>query len=98
MKKILNSIIAVLFFFTAMAQQANETKPVNLLQKHIDDLKGTYEIRYLNDERRMPMLPSNLADIIEKNRKPTETNKVLLSENLELIIYPANRLSPAKTN
>ena len=94
MKKILNSIIAMLLFFTAMAQQANETKPVNLLQKRIDDLKGTYELRYLSNDRMMYSLPSNLADIIDKNRKATENNTILLNEKLQLIIYPANHLYP----
>ena len=97
MKKII-VFLMVLSCLSIAAQQAGKAENANVLQKRIDDLKGTYELRYLSDDRLLPMLPSNLADIIEKNRKPNETTTVLLNEKLQLIIYPANRTAPVKTN
>ena len=97
----MKNIIVFLMVFSCLsvaAQQAGKAENVNLLQRRIDDLKGTYELRYLSDDRMLPMLPSNLADIIENNRRPNETNTVLLNEKLQLIIYPANRTAPVKTN
>lgn len=98
MKKVFGFLVVSMLMFSAFAQQGQESKNANQLQKRIEDLKGTYELRYLGDDRSLPMLPSNLADIIEKNRKPNEINSVLLNEKLQLIIYPANRTLPAKTN
>ena len=59
-------------------------------QTKLDALKGTYEI--VNKSRGAIMLPSDLADIIEKNRKETDQTVITLNEQVEVTIYPKNKV------
>lgn len=81
------SILPVLMVLYGTAQTNTPAKAVPLQQQKLDALKGTYEIRTQNP--RVPyVLPSNLAEIIEKNRKENEATQLKLSENALVIIYP----------
>lgn len=89
MKSLLVTLCILVIHLTAFSQNSEQpSKPV--AQQKLDLLKDTYELK--SDSRLMPMLPSNLADIIEKNRKENETNVIQLQEHLELIIYPRNQI------
>ncbi|MFM2305346.1 MAG: hypothetical protein RLZZ367_15 [Bacteroidota bacterium] len=86
LKKLL-SILPVLMVLYGTAQTTTPAKAVPIEQQKLDALKGTYEIRTQNP--RIPyVLPSNLAEIIEKNRKEREATQLQLNENVLLIIYP----------
>ena len=89
MKSLLVTLCILVIHLTVFSQNSEQpSKPV--AQQKLDLLKDTYELK--SDSRLMPMLPSNLADIIEKNRKEDETNVIQLQEHLELIIYPRNQI------
>lgn len=92
------SILPVLMVLYGTAQTTTPAKAVPIEQQKLDALKGTYEIRTQNP--RVPyVLPSNLAGIIEKNRKESETTQLQLSDNVLLIIYPQKNnagTTPAK--
>ena len=95
MKKILSTLVFLISFFFMFSQTNQE-----VLKKKLEALRGTYEIRQLdkgsNDGRergRYGTLPENLADVIETNRKETEINRIMLNENVELVIYPKSNIA-----
>ncbi|MFN8323665.1 MAG: hypothetical protein U0T74_13470 [Chitinophagales bacterium] len=92
MKSLIITLCILIIHLTVFPQN-NEQSSKPLAQQKLDLLKGTYELK--SDSRLMPMLPSNLADIIEKNRKENESNVIQLQNNLELIIYPRNQIKKA---
>ena len=81
--------------FLLQAQTTGEGTAKANPQKRLDELKGTYELRYTT--RALALLPSNLAEIIELNRKKTEVNTIRLNENVEVLIYPLNQISTNST-
>ena len=93
MAKNLVSLLLLLMLALGAHAQSNSSKgEVPELQKKMDGLKGTYEVKAI-DARIMTSLPSNLADIIEKNRKENEDNSLILNENTILIIYSKSRVA-----
>ncbi|HLP52104.1 MAG TPA: hypothetical protein VK154_14545 [Chitinophagales bacterium] len=97
-KNLISLLLLLMVAFSSNAQVNSNKGEVPELQKKIDALKGTYELKAI-DARIMTSLPSNLAEIIEKNRKDTEDNSYTLNENTILIIYSKNRvagLAPVK--
>lgn len=97
MKKLLPLFLFNLAFFCEISAQNTATKgAVPEQQKKLESLKGTYELRRTGNSRDMFMLPSNLADIIEANRKETTQETIKLNENVLLIILPKNQV--ANTN
>jgi len=86
-KMYLLSVVFAALSGPALCQQS-QGKELPVEQKKLDLLKGTYQV--VNNSREMPMLPSNLADIIEQNRKESELNTIKLNDNVTLIIYPKN--------
>jgi len=80
----------------AIAQNQNAATTAKTEQQKLDALKGTYEIKA--NSRQMVSMPSNLADIIESNRKETETNTLQLNEFATLVIYPKSSIQNPKGN
>jgi hypothetical protein len=85
--------LALLICFVSLHTfaQTAVVKELPAAQRKLDALKGTYEL--LSNTREMAMLPSNLADIIEQNRKDSELTTMQLNGNLTLIIYPRNQVT-----
>ncbi len=93
MKKLI-TLFAIVFAcsISCNAQSAASTNDVPIEQKRLDALKGTYALENLNP--RFPAsVPSDLAAIIEKNRKDNEETRLRLNENIVLVIYPRNKIS-----
>lgn len=94
-------LILLPFFWVAQAHAQNAvSKPVvPLQQQQLDALKGTYELKAAN-ARHAFTLPSDLAQIIEKNRKKDEAVQIQLNDNITLIIFSKNQIAgtqpPAK--
>lgn len=93
MKKLI-TLFAIVFScsLACNAQSATTTNDVPMEQKRLDALKGTYALENLNP-RLLSSAPSDLAAIIEKNRKDNDESRVQLNENLILVIYPRNKIS-----
>ena len=85
MRLFFTSLAFLLISFSLFSQNTSDAA-INPEQKKLDALKGTYEIR--RSAREMPLLPSNLADIISANRKENELNVVKLNETTKLLIFP----------
>lgn len=90
MKKTFLSVLVVLSFLGVFAQKSEYQKDVPEAQRKLDALKGTYDIK--NTSRNPGVFPSNLAEIIEKNRKDKELNTIQLTDDLVLIIYPKSQI------
>ncbi|MBL0309247.1 MAG: hypothetical protein IPP77_06095 [Bacteroidetes bacterium] len=95
MKTLYTSLFLLLSLFSFCQNQQGIEQP-NEAQKKLNALKGTYEIKRLSRERYL--LPSNLADVIIKNRKAKELTVVKLNEGTELVIYPFASLEKAAKN
>lgn len=76
------------------SQKTQESQPT--LQQAIDALAGTYELRPRTDTRMSSTLPSNLAEIIEKNRKDSEDVVVHLNDMVDVLIYSKQRIQTKK--
>ena len=91
MKRFFTIAIVCCSCFCAFSQSNVSQSP----KDELDALKGTYQLKYY-DPRVMSMLPTNLAQVIKSNRKENEVVTVKLNENVEVIIYPKNKIvSPA---
>lgn len=94
------NFLSLLFFvgiaLGALAQNPNANAGTKTEQQKLEALKGTYEIRPTS--RQLYTLPSNLADIIESNRKEAETNTIQLNQYATLVIYPKNSIQNPKGN
>lgn len=91
-KNFISLLLLLMVAFSSNAQANSNKGEVPELQKKIDALKGTFELKVI-DARVMTSLPSNLAEIIEKNRKDAEDNSLALNENTILIIYSKSRVA-----
>lgn len=91
MKKILMVGFLINYGFSVFAQQTVEVDTALSMQQLLNELKGTYELKYTG--RMLPVLPSNLAEIIEQNRKETVLTVIKLNEQVELVIYPGNSVA-----
>jgi hypothetical protein len=92
MIRIFAMLFAVLTCFAAFSQQSANKDQVPAQQQKLDALKGTYELK--KTSRNVASLPSNLAEIIENNRKEGETNTISLNQDVQLIIYPKKQIAP----
>lgn len=84
-KTILTFLVCFSVAFVFSQEQNRSQTQAEQLKK----LDGTYTI---TSYHRAYFLPSNLADIIEKNRLQDKQNSVQLSEGVTLIVYPANKV------
>ncbi|HLP19041.1 MAG TPA: hypothetical protein VK174_01995 [Chitinophagales bacterium] len=91
-KNFISLLLLLMVAFSSNAQANSNKGEVPELQKKIDALKGTFELKLINT-RSVPALPSNLAEIIETNRKESEDNRLTLNENTILIIYSKSRVA-----
>ena len=91
MKKIVTLVVTLAVFELSFSQTDNSSVQRSIQQQKLDALKGTYALK--SNSRTMSMLPSDLADIITRNRKEKEVNRIKLNEEVELIIYPSKEIS-----
>lgn len=84
-------VVSLTFPILGFTQSSGGVTPQ---QQQLDALKGTYEIKMAG--RQPGVLPSNLAEIIEKNRKENEITTLKLSESITLVIYPKNQVQTNK--
>lgn len=84
-KNILVLLIALGIAFVSAQAQNNQLSEAEKLEK----LKGTFSILA---QQRAYELPSNLSEIIEKNRLAKEQNVIQLSSEVVLVIYPLSQI------
>ena len=86
MKKIIVTGCFMLCLLLAGAQNVSENPRKTEEQKKLDALQGTYKLVYSG--RTMSLLPSNLAELIEKHRKRNKINTIRLNDDVDVVIYP----------
>lgn len=91
-------LLAVNVLAFGQNDKPNQVSNTSVLQQRINSLSGTYEIRARSGTRLQPQLPSNLADIIERNRQENEDVTVHLNEIFDVVVYSRKRINNNKAH
>lgn len=82
-------LFLVLFVFNKSNAQSDQNRPIQTEQIKVE---GTYQIQVVNS-RNKANIPSNIAELVKKNRKPNEINYLKLGTEVRLMILPESTIS-----